>query len=268
VRETRGPWARGFAGREAIQAERAELDSTSTVAPYDREPPAPFVTIVTASAVVLAYRMDMYSISRPDAKDVLSNWRPVTLRVRGRQTLSTGTKELREHLPAALRIVAEGEHRIVVHRHSQLVAALVPIPDYWFVTQIDDALRRHNWVPSGSGGRINPELLIDEIFRLHPPPCQSSSIPRPTPPPAKLADIVEHYDFVEPALLREGQRVRQTWLRRQDDPEPWPWLHDPEATAMYIDDDEYDPEDQGLLDSEQGEQDADGCSADRCSADG
>ena len=143
----------------------------------------------------------------------LCDWRPITARVRGREVLSTGVKDLKDHLSVALRIIAMGEHRVVVHSRSQLLAALVPIPDYWFVTQVDDALRRYNWRPEHPW--MNPDLLIDHLFSVCPPPTHPAGRPRPIPPPARLVDLLDYYRIFEPALVREALRTRHLMSRYQ-----------------------------------------------------
>jgi antitoxin (DNA-binding transcriptional repressor) of toxin-antitoxin stability system len=66
-----------------------------------------------------------------------------------RRTVTCGVKELKDHLADALRSVAQGRHRVVVHRHQSLVAAIVPLADYWFVMEIEAAIMRHWWKLDG-----------------------------------------------------------------------------------------------------------------------
>ena len=81
------------------------------------------------------------------AADLHTDWRPVTLRCRSRATVTAGVRHLKDHLPEALRSVAAGDSRIVVRRHRQLVAALVPMPDYWFLIELEEELKKCGWRP-------------------------------------------------------------------------------------------------------------------------
>jgi len=58
---------------------------------------------------------------------------------------AAGVRDLREHFSSALRSVAKGETRIVVRRHRQLLAALVPMPDYWLLVELEEELARRGW---------------------------------------------------------------------------------------------------------------------------
>ena len=111
----------------------------------------------------------------------VGNWRPITKRIRARRTLTTGVRELRDNLTAALRVLEEGECRIVVLRRSEMTGALVPMPDYSFLVEIDEALRRRGF---RRGPDITAEDIVDAIMAIRPGkkrlgPVPSLVLPKP-----------------------------------------------------------------------------------------
>jgi|GEM_PF-6313744 len=96
--------------------------------------------------------------------------------------LTTGVRELRDNLPAALRELEDGEARIVILRRSETAGALVPMPDLWFLVEIDEELRRRGFRP---GSTVRAAHVVEAILELCPTrervgPVPEQVIPRPS----------------------------------------------------------------------------------------
>jgi hypothetical protein len=96
--------------------------------------------------------------------DAFRDWRPVTVRARSRETMAVGVRDLKAHLPQAMRLVARGDVRVVVRRHRELMGALVPMPDYWFLIELEEELSRHR--PRGGGPRIGAREVAEAVIDL------------------------------------------------------------------------------------------------------
>lgn len=79
-------------------------------------------------------------------------------------TAVAGIRELRDTLPAAVRMVAERRARIAICRHGLPVASVVPMSDYFFVTE----LQRRLWEAGYLGGRqvIEARDVAERIIEI------------------------------------------------------------------------------------------------------
>ena len=96
--------------------------------------------------------------------DIFRDWRPVTVRARSRETLAVGVRDLKEHLAKVMLVVARGDVRVVVRRHRDLMGALVPMPDYWFLVELEEELRRRRC--PGVGRRVGAREVAEAVIEL------------------------------------------------------------------------------------------------------
>jgi hypothetical protein len=116
-------------------------------------------------------------------------------------------------------MTASGNERILVHRHSQLLAALVPLPDYWFIVELEAALRRRGW------NDTYPFLAASDVAAAmeHLRPqciCQrplDATAPAPARP-ATLAELAVWWETVEPIVRCEDEVARREarWRYQRD----------------------------------------------------
>ncbi len=96
--------------------------------------------------------------------DIFRDWRPVTIRAKSRETLAVGARDLKDHLARVTMLVARGDVRVVVRRHRDLMGALVPMPDHWFLVELEDELRRRDC--PGAGKRVGGRDVVEAIIEI------------------------------------------------------------------------------------------------------
>jgi hypothetical protein len=89
-----------------------------------------------------------------------------------------GVRQLRDNLPAALRMVAEEGRRIVVCRHHLPVAAAVPMTDYFFVVELQKRLFESGY--RNGHPVIDPSRVADAIMGLRQNPYRPAAAPTPS----------------------------------------------------------------------------------------
>ena len=108
------------------------------------------------------------------ARRLLSvDWSPLTARTRGRATLAIRSADFRSHMAPVLRFVQRGDMRVVLLRQRLPLAAIVPMPDFWFLFQVEEELRRLGW--SAHRRHPRPEAIARAIVALQPPDSRSSA---------------------------------------------------------------------------------------------
>jgi len=150
----------------------------------------------------------MYEGTLPDSGRPLPfDWRPVTIRTVRRATVTTGVRDLKAHLSAALRMTSSGTHRDLVHRHKQLLAALVPLPDYWFIAELEAALKNRGW--QDRYPFLNGNDVAEALDHLRPAPLDPRGEPDTRSPthPSTLAEAAVWWETVEPVLRRQEERA-------------------------------------------------------------
>jgi antitoxin (DNA-binding transcriptional repressor) of toxin-antitoxin stability system len=95
------------------------------------------------------------------------DWTPLTARTRGRITLAIRSADFRSRMAPVLGFVQSGDMRLVLLRQRLPVAAIVPLPDFWFLLQVEEELRRLGWPAHRRQPR--PEAIARAIIDLQPP---------------------------------------------------------------------------------------------------
>ena len=135
--------------------------------------------------------------------DTYRDWRPVTVRAKSRETLAVGVRNLKAHLPQALRLVARGDARVVVRRHRERMGALVPMPDYWFLVMLEEELRRQGWHPVGR--RIGAPEVAAAVVELRE---RAAAAERKRLAQLKHAEAAERKRFAEERREEAAPRRR------------------------------------------------------------
>jgi hypothetical protein len=95
------------------------------------------------------------------------DWKPFTAHVRGRLTLAVRSADFRSRMAAVLAFVQRGDMRVVLLRQRLPIAAIVPLPDYWFLLQVEEELRRLGWPTRRR--HLRGETVARAIMALEPP---------------------------------------------------------------------------------------------------
>ena len=143
--------------------------------------------------------------------DEFRDWRPLTVRAKSRRTLAVGVRDLKDHLPQAMRLVARGDVRVVVRRHRELMGALVPMPDYWFLLELEEELHRRS--PGSCGRRIAVREIAEAVIGLRE---QAAAADRKRVAELKRADVEERKRLAGLRCAEAAERKRPADLRRAE----------------------------------------------------
>lgn len=104
------------------------------------------------------------------------DWTPFTARIRGRATLAVRSADFRSRMAAVLGFVQRGDVRIVLLRQRLPLAAIVPLPDYWFLLQIEEELRKLGWPKHRR--HLQAERVARAIVAVQHPTCYGEPVER------------------------------------------------------------------------------------------
>jgi hypothetical protein len=99
-----------------------------------------------------------------------------------------------------MRLIARGDARVVVRRHRELMGALVPMPDYWFLVELEEELSRCRVM---SWPRITPREVAQAVIEKRE---QTAAATRKRRAELKQAELAERKALAD---LRRSERARQ-----------------------------------------------------------
>jgi antitoxin (DNA-binding transcriptional repressor) of toxin-antitoxin stability system len=151
-------------------------------------------------------------IAREDVERWLSiNGAPFAARTRGRWTLAVPAALFRANMARILYFVEQGQMRLVLCQKNLAVAAIVPLPDLWFLLDIEQELHRLGWT-----NRRPPrpeavaQAIIDAWEATVLPTCRQAS--SPTRPRSSRKSSFAPRDVMPQSHVE----MQQGWLTMDD----------------------------------------------------